>query len=310
MSRQQTPKPPAIKAFAGQTSQSDCNNGRHTDVINLTDSPEPAKAGQAGNVQLPQLCSLLQPQVCITPSLCPSNVACSQSCPGLTFHCAPLSSLRISSEFGNCRAKFLAVILLLLARKGSFQSRRLDVILNKFIQPSLALRHKLLALRPRSDCSDLSLLLSYVQFSAHQEVSLQCIGSGCHELGVIDGLQVEGESHNAVGSASESVQPAQQQDRTSQVFLATGLQLYCNHIQPLQPWQACHMVVSHVCLLCLMWLHNLIRHVVEARSSSSRALVPGLNRYSSQFMASSLEQSLEQKYLHLASQKFCIQQKV
>jgi hypothetical protein len=66
LARQQTSKPPVTKGFAAQTSQSDCNDGKDTDMIDLTDSPKPARAGLAGSGQLSQLCSLLQPQVCIT----------------------------------------------------------------------------------------------------------------------------------------------------------------------------------------------------------------------------------------------------
>ena len=126
LSRQHIPKPPVTKECAGS------NDDRDTDVINLTDSPEPARAGLAGNVQLPQLCSLLQPQVCITakPTLAFPRQCC--MLPGLIFDCTPLSSLHSSSDSGNCMVNFMAVILLLVANRRSFQSRRLDMMSDKF----------------------------------------------------------------------------------------------------------------------------------------------------------------------------------
>ena len=53
---------------------------------------------------------------------------------------------------------------------------------------------------------------------AHQEVPLLCQGRSCPDYGVVDCVQVEGESHNAVVSASERLPPAQHQDRISQVL--------------------------------------------------------------------------------------------
>ena len=108
LARQQTSKPPVTKGFAAQTSQSDCNDGKDTDMIDLTDSPKPARAGLAGSGQLPQLCSLLQPQVSqpSLPLFCPGNDACSQSCSGLTCDSAPLYSFCTSSDSGNCMVNF------------------------------------------------------------------------------------------------------------------------------------------------------------------------------------------------------------
>lgn len=172
LSRHHTSMLPVTKEVAGKTSQSNCNAGKDTDVINLTGSPEPATAGQAGNVQLPLLCSLLQPQVCITakPALSLSRQCC--MLPGLTRVCMPLSS-----DAGICRVRLSAVIWLLMAWRRSFQSRRSNEILDNVMQPSLALRHQLLALCPRSGCSDLTLLLSSVLIKKYP-----CYAKAAHVL--------------------------------------------------------------------------------------------------------------------------------